>query len=137
MNMSFAYKVYFEHEHSNSFLFLDVKVCRENNTFITSVYRKPTFSRVFTNFKGFTPRVYKFCLVHTLQHRCFNIASSYQKFHNEINALKPNFKLNGYPIQFIDRCIKQFLKKLYVAKSIQVTVNNKQYFTISRLSIII
>ena len=56
----------------------------------------------------------------------FNITSSYEKFHNEVNALKQIFKLNGYPIQFIDRCIKQFLQKLYVTKAIQDTVNKKQ-----------
>ena len=109
----------FEHEHNNSFSFLDVQICRENNNLTTSVYIKPTFSGVFTNFKSFRPTVYKFSLLYTLLHRCFNITSSYEKFHNEINALKQIFKLNGYPIQFIDRCIKQFLQKLYVTKAIQ------------------
>ena len=59
-------KLTFEHEHSNSFSFLDVKICRENNKLTTSVYRKPTFSGVFTNFKSFIPTVYKFGLVYTL-----------------------------------------------------------------------
>ena len=36
-------KFTFEHEDNNSFLFLDVKICRENNKLTTSVYRKPTF----------------------------------------------------------------------------------------------
>ena len=119
-------KFTFEHEHNNSFLFLEVKPCRENNKLTTSVYRKPTFSEVFTNFKSFIPTVYKFGLVYTFLHRCFNITSSYEKFHNEINALKQILKLNGYPTQFIDRCIKQFLQKLYVTKAIQDTVNKKQ-----------
>ena len=119
-------KLTFEHKHNNSFSFLDVKICRESNKLTTSVYRKPTFSRVFTNFKCFIPTVYKFCLVYTLLHRCFNITFSYEKFHNEINALKQILKLNGYPAQFIDRCIKQFHQKLYVTKAIQDTVNKKQ-----------
>ena len=101
------------------------RVCRENNKLTFSVYRKPTFSGVFTNFKSFIPTVYKFGLVYTLLHRCFNI-SSYEKFHNEINALKQILKLNVYPTQFIDRCIKQFLQKLYVVKAIQDTVNKKE-----------
>ena len=119
-------KFTFEHKHNNSFSFLDVKICRENNKLTTSVYRKPTFSGVFTNCKSFILRVYKFGLVYTLLHRCFNIAFSYEKFHNEINALKQILKLNGYPTQFIDRCITQFLQKLYVTKAIQDTVNKKQ-----------
>ena len=32
---------------SNNVSFLDVKICRENNKFTTSVFRKPTFSGIF------------------------------------------------------------------------------------------
>ena len=112
-------KFTFEHNHSKFFLFLDVKICQEINKLTTCVYRKPTFSGVFTNFKNFVPTVYEFGLFYTLLHSCFNIASTYDKCHNEINALKQIFKLNGYPIQFIDTCIEQFLQKLYVTKAIQ------------------
>ena len=119
-------KFTFEHQHNNYFSFLDVKICQENNKLITFVYRKPTFSGVFTNFKSFIPTVYKFGLVYTLLQRCFNITSSYEKFLNEINALKQILKLNRYPTQFIDRCIKQFLQKLYVTKANQDTINKKQ-----------
>ena len=119
-------KFTFEHEHNNSFSLLDVKICRQNNKLTASVFRKPTFNGVFTNLKSFIPTVYKFGLVYTLLHRCFHITSSYEKFHNEINALKQILKLNGYPTQFIDRCIKQFLQKLYITKTIQDTVNKKQ-----------
>ena len=111
-------KFNFEHEHNNSFSFLDVKTCRGNNRLTTSVCRKSTFSGIFTNFKSFIPTVYKFGLVYTLLHRCFNTTSSYEQFHNEINALKQILKLNGYPTQFIDRCMKQFIQKLYVTKAI-------------------
>ena len=40
-------KFTFEHEYDHSFLFLDLKICRENNKFTTSVYG------IFTNFKSF------------------------------------------------------------------------------------
>ena len=43
-------KFTFEVEKNNNFSFLDVKICRENIKFITSVFRKPTFSGVFTKF---------------------------------------------------------------------------------------
>ena len=58
-------KFTFKHEHNNSFLFLDVKLCCENKS-TTAMYRKPNFSRVFTSFKSFIPTVYKFGLVYTL-----------------------------------------------------------------------
>ena len=34
---------------------LDVKVFRENDNFVTSVFRKETFSGLYTNFIGFIP----------------------------------------------------------------------------------
>ena len=36
------------------------------------------------------------------------------------------FILNGYLIQFIDRCMKSFPQKNYVTKAVQDTVNKKQ-----------
>ena len=35
--------------------FLDVKICRENGKLVTSVYRKPTFSGVFSIYETFIP----------------------------------------------------------------------------------
>ena len=121
-NIKFSLK----HENNNTLSFLNVRVYRKDSKLTTSVYRKPAFSGFFTNFKSFIPTVHKFGLVYALLHRYFNIISCYKKFHNEINALKQIFKLNGYPIQFIDRCIKQFVWKLHVTKAIQGTVNTKQ-----------
>ena len=69
---------------------------------------------------------YKFSLVYNLLHCCFEITFSYEKFHKEKNSLKQIFKLNRYPIQFIDRNMKQFFQKLHVTKAIQDTINIKQ-----------
>lgn len=107
-----------EHKHNYSFSFLDVKTCRENNKLNTSVYRKPILRGFFTNFKSYISKVYKFGLPYTLLRRCLIIDSSYQKFHNKRNALKQIFKFHQYSIQFMKRCIKQFPRKLYVAKII-------------------
>ena len=38
-----------------SLSFLDVKIFRENDKFVTSVFRKETFSGVYTNFVSFIP----------------------------------------------------------------------------------
>ena len=38
---------------------LDIKITRDNNKFMISVYRKPTFSGVFTKFGSFIPKPYK------------------------------------------------------------------------------
>ena len=108
------------------FSFLDVKITRSNNQLITSVFRKATFSGVFTNFKSFMPVTYKFGLVHTLLHLSFSICSSYETFQEEILILKEVFKKNEYPQIFIDKCIKKYLNKLFVPKRIIETVDKKQ-----------
>ena len=42
-----------ENEKQNRMSFLHVQIIREDKTFTTSVYRKPTFSGVDTNLTGF------------------------------------------------------------------------------------
>ena len=58
-------------------------VYKKKKSLITSVFRKVTFSGVFTNFKSFMPVAYKFGLVYILLHCSFSICSSYEKFHEE------------------------------------------------------
>ena len=105
-------KITSEFEENDSFYFLDVKIKRSNNQFITSVFRKATFSGVFTNFQNFMSVSYKFGLVHTLLHRSFSICSSNEKFHEEILLLKEILKKNEYPQFFIDKCIKRIFKQV-------------------------
>ena len=83
-----------------------------NNHLITSVFRKATFSGVFTNFKSFIPVAYKFGLVYTLLHRSYSTCSSHEKFYEEIVLLKEIFKKNEYPQFFIDKCIKKIFKQV-------------------------
>ena len=45
-----------ETENENSISFLDIKITSDNNKFMTSVYRQPTFRGVFTNFRSFIPK---------------------------------------------------------------------------------
>ena len=84
----------FEVEDQNCFSFLDIKIIRntEKKAFETSVYRKGTFSGVFTNFKSFIRMTYKTGLLETMLFCCFSIWSSYEKFHEEIVKLKEIFK---------------------------------------------
>ena len=82
--MSFS----FEQEKNGKLSFLDVEVSREKGKFVTTVYRKPTFSGVYTHFESFLPTVYTFGMVYTLVYRCFKIFSDWTKFHEELSFLK-------------------------------------------------
>ena len=51
-----------ETEKLNKFSFLDVEVTREHGKFTTTIYRKTTFSVVYSNFESSLGSVYKFSL---------------------------------------------------------------------------
>ena len=70
-----------EQENIGPLSFLDVKICRKNGKFVTSVYRKPTFSGVFTNYESFIPTYQKRGLLHALLHRSFSICCDFKTFH--------------------------------------------------------
>ena len=53
-NIKFTSKI----EENGSLSFPDITITPENNKFVTSVYRKPTFSGVFTNFEIFIPEMH-------------------------------------------------------------------------------
>ena len=88
-------KFTFDFEQNNSLSFLDVKITRQSNGFSTSVFRKATFSGVFTNFDSFIFELYKTNLIFTLLFRCFTICSDMQSFHLEVEQLQQIFKCNN------------------------------------------
>ena len=107
-----------EKKNVGSLSFLDVKICRKNGKFVTSVYRKSTFSGFFTNYESFIPTYQKRGLLHTLLHRSFSICCDFKTFHFEIDHLKTILIKNNYPLNFIDSCFKSFLNKLYTPKAV-------------------
>ena len=64
-------KFTFQTEDLNNFSFLDVNITPKNKWFVTSIFRKATFSGVFTNYNSFLFNTYKIGLVHTLLLRFF------------------------------------------------------------------
>ena len=73
-----------ETEMNSSLSFLDSKIVREHNKFNTLVYRKPTFSGLFTKLQSFisnfanTP-LFLHCYIGALK-----ICSKFELFHQEI-----------------------------------------------------
>ena len=69
-------------------------------------------------------------LVHTLLFRFFNICSSMENFHIEVELLRSISKCNKYTVNIIDQCIKKFLDKLLVPKQILPTVPKKELLVV-------
>ena len=107
-NISFT----IENENDGKLPFLDVLVSRESDKFVTDIYRKPTFSGVYSNFYSFMPDTFKFGLVFTLIYRIFHLSSSFMKFYVEMKNLRYILLRNGSPSRMIERCLQSFLDKL-------------------------
>ena len=105
-----------EIEKENSLPFLDIKIERKADKFETSIYRKPTFSGVYLNFKSSAPETYKKGLINCLLYRIYNLCSNWTIIHAEINTIKKILIRNKYPLNFIDYCINKFLDKCFVKK---------------------
>ena len=96
-------------------------------TFFVSanVYRKKTISGVYVNLKSFIPDTYKIGLMESLLFWCFSLCSDFIKFYHETNRLKSIFYKNSYPLDLIDKCIKEFLDKILAPKTIVSTLLKK------------
>ena len=120
-----------EKENEGRLSFLDVNIFR--GKFVTNVYRKKTFSGVYTNFDSFILETYKTGLIKSLLFRCFNLCSDFVKFHHEINILKGILYKNSYPRDFVDKRIKEFLDRVLTRKVVVSTVPKKDLIVLPYL----
>ena len=102
-----------EIESENFLPFLDVLVTHDGANFSTSLYRKKTFTGLYTEFYSLAPDKHKNNLISVLVYRAFHICSSYQNFHNEIVRIKEILVKNSFPRALTDRIIKSFLDKRF------------------------
>ena len=115
-----------ETEVDSGLNFLDIKITR-GDYFVTSVYRKPTFSGIYMNFKAHAPLTYKLGLIACLLHRIYTICSDWEKIHTEINFLKCVLIRNGYPAGIINRSISIFLQKLFIKNEKPASVEKREF----------
>ena len=95
-----------EKEEDGCLLFSYFNTFCENDKLPTNIYRKNTFSGVYTNFKSFIPATYKICLIKSLLFRCFSLCSDFIKFHHEIDKFKSILYKNSYSRDLVDKCTK-------------------------------
>ena len=73
---------------------------------MASVYRKPTFTGLYTRFDSFSARKQKVSLINCLIDRTYKISS--EKFlQSDLKKLKSVFFSNGYPERIHDRAFNQ------------------------------
>ena len=80
-----------------------------HNIIVTSVYRKPTYTGLLTNYNSFTSPNYKKGLIKTLIDRTFRINSTWSGFHYDILNLKSVLQKNEFPLKLIDKSISKYL----------------------------
>ena len=84
----------FEKECNRTLPFVDVLVEKNDHEFVTSIYRKPTFTGQYI--RCFCPMKRKFNLISTLVHRALVICSK-STLHNELSNIRTILINNGYP----------------------------------------
>ena len=93
----------------------------------TCIYRKPTFSGVYTHFSSFIPDIYKKGLISTILFRSFSFSSSLELFQLETYKLKKIFLKNGYPSSFFDECLQKFKKRIFEPQTSMDTVPKREF----------
>ena len=106
-----------EEEDNNELPFLDIFVKRIQTTFYTTVYRKPTFSGVYTHYTSFLPTIYKESLVSTLLYRAHKICTNWEAIHKETLNVRQFMLKNGYPQKLLDKIISAFFNMMCVHNS--------------------
>ena len=97
-----------EAESNDSLPFLDVFVERKNGEFVTSVYRKNTFTGQYVNYNSYCTEKRKVNLIRTLCDRAIKICSASQ-LDAEVENIFKIFIENGYPENLVKKTIKQRL----------------------------
>nr|VZI36045.1 unnamed protein product [Spirometra erinaceieuropaei] len=97
-----------EEEENNQLAFLDVLVCRKDcGGLKTKVFRKATNTMQVLNFNSNHPISHKRSCVRTLYRRVETHCSEPEDKIAELQYLRRVFKANGYPRNFVDRCIRK------------------------------
>ena len=88
----------------NHWPFLDVKIQKSDSKFITSVYRKPSFTGQYIRWDSFGLSKRKKNLISTLVHRALCICSK-SLLQQELENIRVILRDNDYPESIIDRGI--------------------------------
>ena len=115
-----ALKFTMEKEADQALSFLDVKVDKSEKQFLTSIYRKPTFTGRYMRWDSFAPSKRKTNLIETLVHRALVICSPgkvkqeldcIRSILQELDCIRSILKNNGYPETIINFSISKKISR--------------------------
>ena len=111
-----------EKESNSTLTFINVLVYKEATCFLTSVYRKPTFTGLFTSWDSFCRKKRKPYLIKTFVHRALMICSR-SKQDCEVSFITEILCNNGFPEDIIRSVIRIKLltftrQKLLLARNV-------------------
>ncbi|XP_071944425.1 uncharacterized protein [Antedon mediterranea] len=90
----------------NTLPFLDCLITlKTDGTIETSIYRKPTHTDQYLNFKSNHPLEHKLSVINTLVDRCQNIVTTQQSKREEMKHIRKVLNICEYPNWAIDRVI--------------------------------
>ena len=94
-----------EIENNNSIAFLDVLVSKNNSRLTTTVYRKPTHTDRYLNYRSNHHPLIKSGIIKCLRNRALNVCSE-GNFPSELNRLYNVFRANGYSSSRVNNSLK-------------------------------
>ena len=94
-----------EIENNNSIAFLDVFVSKNNCRLTITVYRKPTHTQRYLNYRSNQHPLIKSGIIKYLRNRALNVCSE-GNLPSELDRLYNVFRANGYPSSRINNSLK-------------------------------
>ena len=106
-NLHPAIRFTLEEEDNGSLPFLDVRVTKKESGFVTSLYKKPTSTGLYTPWDSFSPTQYKINLVRCLTNQILLRICSQSVVQEELDTLPTILERNGYPGHVLEKWVTQ------------------------------
>ena len=116
---------------TNTLPFLDMELKIHNNNLQSWIWRKPTCTGVFLNFKTVCPLKWKSNLISCMLNCAKNICSNHQLFQIKIEKLRSMFFNNGYTNYFFNKVLYQFMNHRQTNLNQMQPANKKEKETIA------
>ena len=118
-------KFTYELSVNNKLPFLDIAIDGQTDTYVTSVYRKPTDTGRCLNSISECPERYKVSVIRTFLRRALKTCSDWLIFQKEVERIKQVLINNGYSNRMVDSEVNKFLSEYFENPNCTNSNNNK------------